>query len=269
MVVKKRPFYFPFGSIWSNLVHSNNSNSQTIEAIRTFSKKEAILVLDAHRSRVDIFASAMVVFNNIKFRKILMPVACSGYYLPIIHRGYESLNKLSNFEFHPVFRREDQCRFFSKLSWKIFGRGLSSANIKSKNRSYVERSLVVAQSKGHLIVVAPFGDTSSYGIELRKGVELLMRSGCPVICARAKFSWKDMRFEVFLSDILRFNENDAEADMRKKVLEVYADLDRAHRTRELSLLWSIRESKRRRDLAVYRGLHYMFDVTQKIILLIR
>lgn len=269
MLVKKRPFYFPFGSIWSNLAHSNNSNSQTVETIENLSQKEAILVLDAHRSRVDIFASAMAVFNNVGFKKILMPVAGSGYYIPIIHRGYASLNKLPEFEFRPVFRREDMRLFFSRLSWKVFKRGLSEADIKAINRAYVARSLEVIQSPDHLIVVAPFGDTASYGSELRKGVEILMKTGCPVVCARSKFSWKDMRFEVFLSDILRFGESDSELLMRNKVLEEYAILEQAHRARELSLLWSIRESRRRRDLAVYRGIHYMFGLTQKIILLIR
>ncbi len=135
MVVRKRPFYFPFGRVWSNLVHSNNSNYKTIESIKVLSRKEAILVLDAHHSRVDIFASAMTVFNNAKFKAILMPVAGSGYYLPLINRGYESLNRLLDVEFHPVFRRADQNRFLSKLSWKIFGRGLLATDIKIKNRN--------------------------------------------------------------------------------------------------------------------------------------
>lgn len=78
------------------------------------------------------------------------------------------------------------------------------------------------------LLIAPYGDTSNFEKYVKYGVLKLIRTGCPVVCTRGFFNWKEFRYEVLMSDPFNFKSDMSDESILLVLNQEYRNLKKIY-----------------------------------------
>ena len=191
----------------------------------------SLLILDAHRTWMDIAFSAARLSHELPIDKYLIPYTA---YLEN-RMTYSKLLKqikrqVQNVEMIPVIREEDQIGYDGELGVTPRGVGFTKEETAVLNRRYLKRALELIKENipGIAIVVAPYGSRRTYRIWFRDGVLGLVKKGVPILVTlSAREPGANLDHTTFVSgELFRFDRNHSDDDINAVVDAQFEDLER-------------------------------------------
>lgn len=211
---------------------SRDEESQKgIRQAREVLSDRGLLILDAHRTWMDIGFSAARLTEELSIENYVIPYAA---YLRN-RKFYRSLilnigNQVDGVEMMPVIREEDKMSSSGLLGIRPRGIKFSKEQEISLNRKFFKRSLeLINDNKPRTaIFLAPYASRKTYRGEVRTGVLGLLRKEISVLTT---LSARDSAFKLdhttFVSgELLRFDRNHSDDHINAVVDAQFEDLER-------------------------------------------
>ncbi len=153
------------------------------------SKTASLLVLDAHRSPLDILMTAAWVRRIHNPNHLIMPVAGYALYVPLMRSVIKYFQTKYNLELYPVYRQVEShpVNLLMHLLVAFYPSSLSTELRDQANRVYVERSLTDLREGNSVIVVSPYGSPILYGGKIKYGVRKMLELNPHTLITRSRF----------------------------------------------------------------------------------
>lgn len=141
------------------------STEQTLFRTAEVLKKTGLLVLDAHRSPLDVVRTANFLRKNFPKAKLLMPMAGYLMHVPIINWLLNYWVKLKRIEAIPVYRRVDDnpITFWMWFFCQFYPKSLTKEIKATRNLEYKERAESFIKTKNSILLASPYGTTLREG----------------------------------------------------------------------------------------------------------
>lgn len=217
--------------------HSELSNDKTTQigisnAIDAL-EEGGLLILDAHRTDLDIVFSAARLTQEFELSTFIVPVSKSQY----DSKKYGGkLKKIAETvigsELYPVVRAEESGKTNRE---DLHLEDITPEEKNRLNRRYFIRAGQVIKSPHCAAIVAPYGSRHTYRQEVRKGVINLIRRGSPVIFTMSERVPKKKilgivkRFpyhRLYVSKVISFSRDSSDKYINTFVDAQFGDLER-------------------------------------------
>jgi len=213
---------FPIGRIFSKIstLANDDLTLSGLEQARELIEKdkEGLSVFFAHLGLLDVFGTAIAFEKYINYKGIF-PVAATWYNFPYLKPIFISLAKQVPHEFIPVFRKEEMGYSDLNVTFVDYS-GLDSNGKKIANKKYVERTKK-ALDDGRVVMLSPYGGRAPKLEFLRSGPVRMLQAGNPVIFSLTYWNWKKFKYEVFFSNVYRFDKNVDKQAAHKQIFAEY------------------------------------------------
>lgn len=167
---------------------------------------EGLVLLDFHKSLVDIVVTSAIATEHLPIESFKGPVAASYFVKRFFGHIIERINEVPGVEGIPVIRKKD--REDPKTMIKIMKKlGITPEDVNNKNFDYLERVRETVKHPYHAAMVAPFGTRDKEAVhDIKWGVAELLRTGCAALCTYTATTKHPKPFKVlFAPEIMRFN----------------------------------------------------------------
>lgn len=182
--------------------------------------QEGMAVLFAHLGLLDAFGTVAVMERLLPEFKALFPAAGSFYHFPILNSIFEKLNKQLPYEFAPVFRKEDLGKM--KLHVKVIDfSGLSDEEKKQANQRYSVAASETLHQQGGVVMLNPYAGRAPKLEYFRGGPLKLIQTGRPVLLSFTIWNWKKLKYDVYFSRVMKFDENITVQEAHEQIFAEY------------------------------------------------
>jgi hypothetical protein len=176
----------------------DDATREGLNAARAALEEGGLVVLDAHLKFGDIIATGIEITKQIDIQSCVAAVSAYDYQHPLFRRRFFSeLGLIPGVELFPIYRTDDERYSKRKI---MYQRAVAQDSMSEAVLRYYRRTLQAIKTPHEIVLVAAYNGVGRMGNELASGVAKLLERGTPSICSLAKWSWREGKYRVFLSD---------------------------------------------------------------------
>ncbi|MFH1827000.1 MAG: hypothetical protein ABH812_01025 [bacterium] len=224
---------FPVG----RLLLSYSSVSKTektefgIKSAREILEEEGLIVLDAHRTDIDIVFTGAQLTQKLNLKRFVAPAARYLYDHPRYGPKLKQIEKtMHGVEFFPVVRGEERGSTDRELPSKV----VDAKEAQRLNNEYFEKARGILSFPHQAVAIAPYGSRYTYKVKVRGGVRELLKEGYPAIVTLSQKQSRKLagiipripHHTLFVfPNVLRFSEDSSDEYISNVVNNVFQELE--------------------------------------------